>query len=107
MSLLCCFGIHKWEQNRAITPDDYLPFFGHPRGQAVRICMRCHRAQYWLPGYGGSELGCWRNTDYETPKWKVVLILLFVLAFFAFLCIAPILCFSTPKPPPPVQAEKP
>jgi hypothetical protein len=69
--------------------------------------MRCGRAQYWLPGWGGSSRGSWENTDYEPPKWKVILILLFVLAFFVFLCIAPILCFKTPNPPPPVQAEKP
>ncbi len=109
MSFRCCFGIHDWEQNRAITPDDYIPFSTDPRGQAIRICMRCGRSQYWLPGYGGSGLGCWVDTDYVAPTWKLVLILLFVLAFFAFLCIAPILCLSTPKPTPPLpfQAEKP
>jgi hypothetical protein len=106
MSLLCCFGIHKWEQSRPRTTADIFPCPGEPYDPPIRVCARCGRAQSWLPGYGGSELGCWRDVGYETPTWKVIMILVFVLAFFAFLCVAPILCLSTPKPPP-VQAEKP
>lgn len=26
-----------------------------------RECLRCERKQKWLPGYGGSEWGCWLN----------------------------------------------
>lgn len=107
MSLRCCFGFHDWKQSREITPDDYTPFSMNPRGQAIRICTRCGRAQYWLPGYGGSGIGGWVNTEYETPTWKVVLITLFVIAFFVFLCVAPILCLRTSKPPLPPQVEKP
>ncbi len=107
MSLRCCFGIHKWEQSQTRTSSGGFPFNGVLYTTPVRICTRCHRAQYWLPGYGGSKPGCWRATDDETSKWEVILITLIVIAFFVFLCIVPILCFKTPNPPQPIKVEQP
>jgi len=108
MSLLCCFGIHKWEQSRPRTAADSFPFHGAPYDPPVRVCARCGRAQSWLPGYGGSEIGCWRDVGYETPTWKVLLALAFAAAVFIGMCVAPFFVFRTSKPAaPPVQAEKP
>lgn len=56
--LRCKFGLHFWEQNRPLKiidgwPTD--PIHQNP----TRKCIRCDKLQEWLPGYGGSEWGCW------------------------------------------------
>jgi hypothetical protein len=59
-SLLCFIGLHKWEQNRPLAIIDGFPPPGHydtPKRRCTRPC--CMVRQYWLPGYGGSEWGCW------------------------------------------------
>jgi hypothetical protein len=56
----CLIGIHAWKQNAEITPLDYFPPPGYHK-EIIRICDRCHKAQRWLPGYGGSELGSWED----------------------------------------------
>jgi hypothetical protein len=108
MSLLCCLGIHKWEQSRPRTTSDIFPCPGEPYDPPIRVCTRCGRVQSWLPGYGGSELGCWRDVGYETPRWKVLLALAFAAAVFVAVCVAPFFVFKPTNPPPqPVQVEKP
>jgi len=61
--LLCLFGIHHWEQSRALGLHDGFPFFGEPYDNPVRECQRCGTSQRWLPGYGGSEWGSWETRD--------------------------------------------
>ena len=59
--LLCKIGIHKYQQSRPLTPYDVMPFFGFVYNCPERKCKKCGKEQKWLPGYGGSELGCWIN----------------------------------------------
>jgi len=57
---LCWIGWHKWRQDRPLTVHDAFPMSStHQTPQ--RRCTRCHRIEYWLPGYGGSEIGSWEN----------------------------------------------
>jgi len=56
---LCKIGIHKWIQSRNVTCIDIFPPSMTPYKTPERICKRCGKQQKWLPGYGGSELGCW------------------------------------------------
>ena len=56
---LCRLGLHRWEQSRPLSPIDGFPFYGEPYDCPTRACGRCSKAQRWLPGYGGSEWGCW------------------------------------------------
>lgn len=56
--LLCRIGLHQWHQTRPLFVIDLFPppgYWDHVRRQ----CGRCGRQEQWLPGYGGSELGCW------------------------------------------------
>jgi len=56
----CFFGVHAWKYNRPERSDDAFPcFFDKTYTQWLRKCARCGKQQYWLPGYGGSEWGCW------------------------------------------------
>jgi hypothetical protein len=57
----CFIGNHRWIQNRNLRPIDSFPpsFFRYKR--PTRCCERCGAQQSWLPGYGGSEVGCWLN----------------------------------------------
>lgn len=59
MNAKCCFGFHRWEQSRPISVMDAFPppFVRYER--VTRHCTRCDKSQWWLPGYGGSEIGCW------------------------------------------------
>lgn len=60
----CALGLHAWINDRAITPYDYFPSPMDRNWQnPVRKCARCGRRQWWLPGYGGSEPGCWRPVE--------------------------------------------
>ena len=60
MSELRCFiGLHDWEYNRnESVMDGFPPAYGKYT-QRKRRCLCCGKKQYWLPGYGGSEWGCW------------------------------------------------
>jgi len=55
--LRCKLGIHKWEQSppSLLTP--------HKNDKLTRRCLHCGKSQYWLPGYGGQEIGCWLNSE--------------------------------------------
>lgn len=55
----CFFGLHKWNQSRNITILDAFPppFLAYENPK--RMCLKCGKRQKWLPGYGGSEIGCW------------------------------------------------
>ena len=57
--LACAIGLHDWEQSRPIGLQDGFPFAGVPYENPTRHCKRCPKHQRWLPGYGGSEWGCW------------------------------------------------
>lgn len=58
--LLCWLGLHKWEQSRDVTYYDMFPApFDQTYQAPTRVCLRCSKRQHWLPGYGGSEIGCW------------------------------------------------
>src|SRR3990167_6180821 len=55
------FCWHRWEQDR---PFDGTEGFPPPNVSHswFRKCVRCGKAQKWLPGYGGSEWGGWIDT---------------------------------------------
>ena len=58
--LRCKLGFHKWLQSRMLTAYDAFPMLGDKNYVApIRICAHCGAKQKWLPGYGGSEIGCW------------------------------------------------
>lgn len=57
--ILCFLGFHRWAYNRKLSPIDYFPPSFIKYEPPVRTCLRCGKIQGWLPGYGGSELGCW------------------------------------------------
>ena len=57
---LCKIGWHHWRQDRPLRPIDAFPM--DPKYETpVRICESCGAAEKWLPGYGGSEFGCWQR----------------------------------------------
>lgn len=65
---LCIIGIHVWNQGRELSvyhafPSPFDAAYETPR----RVCERCGRRQYWLPGYGGSEWGCWMQDRSADP----------------------------------------
>ena len=62
---LCLLGFHRWQQSRPLTPHDAFPFHGFPYENPTRKCVKCRRTQRWLPGYGGSEFGCWMPVQRE------------------------------------------
>jgi len=57
VKLPMCLLFHKWEQSRPVSVYDIMPFGSWKT--PVRYCRRCGKQEYWLPGYGGSEIGCW------------------------------------------------
>ena len=58
--LRCLLGLHKWIQNRPLyITDIFLPVSSPQR--AIRTCKFCGKKEEWLPGFGGSETGCWIN----------------------------------------------
>ena len=57
---LCFVGLHIWRQNRPLSAYDGWPApFDNTYQTPERMCERCDRKERWLPGYGGSEWGCW------------------------------------------------
>jgi hypothetical protein len=60
MTWRCFFGFHRWHQNKPFDGSEGFPDAGYRRW--VRVCSRCRKRQTWLPGYGGSEWGCWLNS---------------------------------------------
>ena len=58
-NLLCLLGFHKWEQNRSLHISDIFPFYLDEVSKVIRTCKICGKKEEWLPGYGGSEIGCW------------------------------------------------
>jgi len=59
MNFLCKLGFHKWQNNRGFHILDIHPGFLEEYEPRKRLCQKCGKAQQWLPGYGGSEIGCW------------------------------------------------
>jgi hypothetical protein len=60
MNLRCFFGLHKWQQSRKLhVVDAFPPPFDTEYQNPTRECEKCGKFQRWLPGYGGSEIGCW------------------------------------------------
>jgi hypothetical protein len=59
-NLKCKIGIHKYEMSRELKVYDIYPnTYDNNYKSPTRICLNCGKKQFWLPGYGGSELGCW------------------------------------------------
>ena len=58
-NILCFIRLHKWQQSRKLNIiDGFPPPFTNYRNP-TRKCIHCSKSQSWLPGYGGSEWGCW------------------------------------------------
>jgi hypothetical protein len=55
----CILGIHKWVQSRPLVQADAFPPPFVKYDTPTRKCEHCSKGQNWLPGYGGSEFGCW------------------------------------------------
>ena len=60
-TLKCLVGWHVWNATRPIGIMDGFPPPCVPYDNPRRTCRRCDKHQRWLPGYGGSEWGCWLN----------------------------------------------
>lgn len=67
MNWKCKVGIHNWKQSRPVTSIDSFPPHFIPYIAPTRTCSRCGKTQKWLPGYGGSEIGSWENTNPKHP----------------------------------------
>ena len=59
MNWKCWIGWHDWAQTRPVGIHDGFPPYFIKYEPPRRRCLRCGKAQRWLPGYGGSEWGCW------------------------------------------------
>lgn len=57
--LRCILTIHKWKLSRPLVAMDSFPPLGAKWDLPTRSCAFCGVTQKWLPGYGGSEIGCW------------------------------------------------
>ena len=55
---LCRIGWHKWQQSRPLGAMDATPIDQH-YVPLTRTCKCCGQINWWLPGYGGSEVGSW------------------------------------------------
>ena len=62
MTKLCKMGFHWWLYNRPVDALDCFPPRFMLRSLPHRQCY-CGARQRWLPGYGGSEIGCWLPED--------------------------------------------
>ena len=61
-SLRCRLGLHAYVASRpASIFDGFPPPVDIGYRERTRTCTRCARTQKWLPGYGGSEWGCWMD----------------------------------------------
>ena len=65
---LCKIGIHEWELSRPLNIRDIFPPFYEKYDNPKRDCTRCGKHQRWLPGYGGSEDGCWLTKGVEYDR---------------------------------------
>ena len=66
MKQLCQLGFHWWFYTRPVDSlDIFPPIFLH-RALPTRKCY-CGASENWLPGYGGSEIGCWMPDDTKVP----------------------------------------
>jgi len=61
--VLCWFGLHQWRQSRELKVVDLFPPPWLKYDRPTRYCIRCQKKEHWLPGYGGSEIGCWCPGD--------------------------------------------
>ena len=66
MEMLCQLGFHWWLYTRPVDALDAFPPLFLTRQLPARQCY-CGNRQKWLPGYGGSELGCWLPEDDKAP----------------------------------------
>ena len=64
-SYRCAFGVHLWDQSRELGPIDVFPPPFVKYDNPTRKCFMCGKRQRWLPGYGGSEWGCWLSVQPE------------------------------------------
>lgn len=64
--ILCKIGFHNWESSRELNAYDAFPM-AQKWKNPTRKCTLCETEQYWLPGYGGSEIGSW-EPEYEGRK---------------------------------------
>lgn len=68
MNWKCFFGIHDWAATRPLNVYDAFPSpFDRNYKNPKRECQRCGKRQYWLPGYGGSEIGSWEPLREDQP----------------------------------------
>lgn len=59
VNFLCKLGFHRWTYDRHFHILDIRPGFVDEYKPPIRKCRKCEKKQQWLPGYGGSEVGCW------------------------------------------------
>ncbi len=60
----CKLELHKWKQSNKLTLYDISPGpFDSNYQTPTRTCEKCDKKQRWLPGYGGSEIGCWLSDN--------------------------------------------
>lgn len=59
----CLIGLHLWIYDRELTHNDTFPYPMESYSNPMRECKHCKKRQYWLPGYGGSELGSWEAVE--------------------------------------------
>lgn len=83
-TFLCWFGIHRWKQTRAVTTGDIFPSPFESYENPVRWCAKCGREEYWLPGYGGSEIGCWMNRGPQPFEVKYLIVPAIMLGALCF-----------------------
>ena len=60
---LCKIGWHHWRQSRELRAIDAFPPMNLKYEAPVRVCESCSVVEQWLPGYGGSEFGCWQRLE--------------------------------------------
>ena len=59
----CRAGWHNYVASREICPIDLFPPVDVAYVNPTRECTACGHAQRWMPGYGGTELGHWIDTE--------------------------------------------
>ena len=89
MKLLCQLGLHWWFLTRPVDSLDIFPPLFLKRELPRRQCY-CGERQQWLPGYGGSEIGCWLPEEPNAPLkpgdvFPALLIITIILATAATL----------------------
>ena len=66
----CWIGLHRWALSRPLTAYDVFSMASDRAWKRpTRECRVCGKRQAWLPGYGGSERGCWLSAhELEWPR---------------------------------------